>query len=343
MKGVAFVVVPFVALLALMLGTLVVLAPDQPAYACTSGTILPTALTPPAGSAQLTSEQWRIATTILGEGRRLGVPERGSIVAVATALQESGLRNLPYGDRDSLGLFQQRPSMGWGSPAQVAEPTYAADAFFNGGGSNSGLLDIPGWQTLPLWFAADSVQHSAFPTAYAAHEPQATAIVQAIGTGSTNCTGGSAICAPASIPVLAGLTPDAKQVVYCVVEHFGIRDLLGVGSRPSNPTSDHPSGRAVDVMIADYLTPTGRAQGDAVAAWLQTHAPELGVTYLIWNARIWSVDRVREGWRPYLHPSGATDDTSAHRNHVHVSVVGDTTTAATAPGGTSSASTPAVD
>ena len=78
-------------------------------------------------------------------------------------------------------------------------------------------------------------------------------------------------------------------------------------------------------MIADYQSPAGQALGDAVADWCRDHATQLGITYVIWNAHIWSVARDAEGWRPYAHPSGATDDTSLHRDHVHVSVVGNAT------------------
>ncbi len=320
MKGVTLLGIP-IALLGLLLGLIVVLAPDQPAYACSH------ARTASATSASLTSEQWRNARTIATEAERLRVPGWGLVVALATALQESGLLNPGYGGRDSLGLFQQRPSMGWGTPAQVTDPAYAAQAFFVGAGTNRGLLDVPNWQQVPLSLAADSVQHSGYPTAYADHEAEATAIAEAIGADPTGgCTAGDAICPPVDLPVLAGLTPDARQVVFCVVEHFGVTNLLGVGDRASNPTSDHPAGRAVDIMIPDYLSPTGRALGDAIAGWCREHAAELGVTYVIWNVRIWSVARAAEGWRPYTHPSGATDDTSLHRNHVHVSVVGNATT-----------------
>ena len=79
--------------------------------------------------------------------------ERGLLIALMTAAQESTLRNLEYGDRDSLGLFQQRPSMGWGTPAQVRDPAYAAAAFYGGPASptsNPGLLSVPGWEAMPL-------------------------------------------------------------------------------------------------------------------------------------------------------------------------------------------------
>jgi hypothetical protein len=128
--------------------------------------------------AELDDEQAGNAHTIVAVGRELGVPERGLLVALMTAAQESGLRNLDYGDRDSLGLFQQRPSSGWGSPAQVRDPVRAARAFFGGPTSpvrNPGLLDVRGWETLPLTAAAQAVQRSAFPDAYANWEPDARA------------------------------------------------------------------------------------------------------------------------------------------------------------------------
>jgi cell wall-associated NlpC family hydrolase len=117
------------------------------------------------------------ARTIVAVGRSRVVPTRGLVVAVATALQESGLRNLRYGDRDSLGLFQQRPSQGWGSPAQILDPASAATRFF------TALLRVPGWQRLPVAAAAQAVQRSALADAYAKRADEAARIVAAL-TGS---------------------------------------------------------------------------------------------------------------------------------------------------------------
>lgn len=114
------------------------------------------------------------AAVIVAVGARMGVPERGRVVAVATAMQESRLRNLDYGDRDSLGLFQQRPSQGWGTPAQVTDPTYAATRFYRG------LLGVPGWQVMSVNGAAQAVQRSGLPDAYGQHEPAARAVVAAV-------------------------------------------------------------------------------------------------------------------------------------------------------------------
>jgi len=146
----------------------------------------------PAGSsgpvADLDPEQSANARVILTVGEQRGVPPPGPTVALMAAMQESGLRNLPFGDRDSLGLFQQRPSAGWGKPAQLLEPAYAAAAFFGGSSSpasNPGLLDIPGWQVLPLAAAAQAVQRSAFPGAYARWQAAAQAVVDELVSGPT--------------------------------------------------------------------------------------------------------------------------------------------------------------
>ena len=100
------------------------------------------------------------------------------VIALATAMQESSLRNIAFGDRDSVGLFQQRPSAHWGTKQQIMNIDYAARAFFGGATSPTrgvarGLLDISGWQRLPLTEAAQAVQISAHPTAYAKWEPSA--------------------------------------------------------------------------------------------------------------------------------------------------------------------------
>ncbi|HWT32650.1 MAG TPA: LysM peptidoglycan-binding domain-containing protein [Microbacterium sp.] len=119
----------------------------------------------------LTAEQSANVRTIVAVGRSLGVPDRGIEIALGTAMTESGLRNLNYGDRDSLGLFQQRSSTGWGTKAQILDPVSSTTAFFLGRGhATRGLLDVKGWQQLPFTKAAQAVQVSAFPNAYAPWE-----------------------------------------------------------------------------------------------------------------------------------------------------------------------------
>ena len=105
-----------------------------------------------------TPEQTGHAATITAEAIRRGLPARAATIALATALQESGLRNLDYGDRDSVGLFQQRPSQGWGSVPQIMDPTYAAGAFYDA------LVKVDDYESRPITEVAQEVQRSAFPT-----------------------------------------------------------------------------------------------------------------------------------------------------------------------------------
>ncbi|WP_226370086.1 C40 family peptidase [Pseudonocardia oceani] len=122
----------------------------------------------------LSEEQRANAATIIGVAREMGAPPRAWLVALATAMQESTLRNIDYGDRDSLGLFQQRPSQGWGSPAQVTDPVYSTTIFIER------LLEVPGWDTMPVTVAAQTVQRSAFPDAYAKWEGLAAELVEGL-------------------------------------------------------------------------------------------------------------------------------------------------------------------
>ncbi|MET8757518.1 M23 family metallopeptidase [Lentzea sp. NPDC004782] len=145
-------------------------------------------------------DQMANAGTIVAVGKQMNVPTRGWVIAIATALQESGLRNLDHGDRDSLGLFQQRPSQGWGTPAQIMNPTYSATQFYQH------LLTVPGWQTMSLTVAAQAVQRSGFPEAYARHEPAAQTLVAAVH-GATCTTGTGTWTVPAPGRCSSGFGP----------------------------------------------------------------------------------------------------------------------------------------
>ncbi|MFJ4007321.1 C40 family peptidase [Streptomyces sp. NPDC090023] len=120
------------------------------------------------------AEQVPNAKTIQATGVAMNIPARGQVVALATALQESRLRNLAFGDRDSSGLFQQRPSQGWGTANQILDPVHASTKFYEG------LKRVSGWQSLSVAQAAQAVQRSGFPDAYAAWEPLATALQKSI-------------------------------------------------------------------------------------------------------------------------------------------------------------------
>ncbi|GGR74749.1 hypothetical protein GCM10010169_18340 [Micromonospora fulviviridis] len=123
----------------------------------------------------LNDEQTANAKAIIAATKKAGLPERAAVISIATSLQESKLENLGHlgdkNDHDSLGLFQQRPSSGWGTPEQITNPEYSTLAF------EKGLKQVDGWQDMPLTEAAQTVQVSAYPDAYAQWEQQAADIV----------------------------------------------------------------------------------------------------------------------------------------------------------------------
>lgn len=143
-------------------------------------------VSPAVAPISLDAEQQQNARIIIDVGRGLGVSDRGIAIALATAMVESWIRNLDWGDRDSLGLFQQRPSMGWGSEAEVRDPYRAAAAFYGGptdpnGTRTRGLLDLDDWQSMGFSEAAQAVQRSAYPDRYGPWEQQAYDWLAALG------------------------------------------------------------------------------------------------------------------------------------------------------------------
>lgn len=165
------------------------------------------------------AEQVPNAKTVQATGLAMGIPARGQIVALATALQESGLRNLTYGDRDSLGLFQQRPSQGWGTATEILDPVHASTKFYQA------LEQVSGWQSLSVAQAAQAVQKSAFPDAYATWEPLATALQKAlepllVSAGSATPTPAPSASAPTSTVrdgIGGGCAPDEDGTDFGVI------------------------------------------------------------------------------------------------------------------------------
>lgn len=157
---------------------------------------------PPAG---LSPDQVLNAQTIVAVGRQKQVPPYGWVIAIATALQESTLHNLPYGDRDSLGLFQQRAA--WGSRDERLSPETSAGMFYGGGHAGQpGLLQVAGWQTMPLTVAAQTVQRSGFPSAYARWEGEAQTIVASPAVLSATCSAGTSDASVGGTAVAAALS-----------------------------------------------------------------------------------------------------------------------------------------
>jgi len=211
----------------------------------------------------LSPEQTSHATTIAAVGKRMGMPDHAVSVALAAALQESKLQNLQYGDRDSLGLFQQRPSQGWGSESEVLTPHYAASAFYRR------LARIRDWESLPVTTAAQRVQHSGAPLAYAQWEHEARAIAQA-ATGE--------IPAGLSCRVDVGPTQaSGKPLRQALTREFGPLTL--------------------DVPVPE-------ARGWTVAAWLIGQAPEYGISQVGFADRIWTASSGR--WVAYTGPVDMT-------------------------------------
>ncbi|MGQ4490043.1 hypothetical protein ACN6LM_000472 [Streptomyces sp. SAS_281] len=230
------------------------------------------------GSYRLTPEQAANAATISAVGTRRGMPERAVTIALATALQESALHNLDHGDRDSLGLFQQRPSQGWGTARQVMDPVYAAGKFYQH------LAEVPGYSRLPLTEAAQRVQRSGFPQAYAKHEPDAAVLAAAL----TGRTPAALDCEP---PRTTAGTGDATKVRAALVDTFG-RGVLPAGTGTAGPSS---SGALTVPVRADR-----RADRDGVpqrgwelAHWAVAQSEALGIDQVAYGGRVWAAG---SGW-----------------------------------------------
>jgi hypothetical protein len=154
-------------------------------------------------SVALDPDQAHYASIIVGLSVRRGLPARAASVAMATVYQETGIRNLDYGDRDSLGLFQQRPSQGWGSAKQLMDPHYATGAFYDA------LVKIEGWETGDINDVAQKVQRSGFPEAYRDHEADARVLASAL-TGHSPA-GFSCLDRSGTAGDTAGLTRSLRQ------------------------------------------------------------------------------------------------------------------------------------
>ncbi|MBM0126120.1 hypothetical protein [Pimelobacter simplex] len=267
----------------------------------------------------VSGEQAENAALIASIAVRRGLPARATSIALATAYQESKLQNIDYGDRDSLGLFQQRPSQGWGTPEQVLDPVYATNAFFDA------LVKVDGYESMEITVAAQEVQRSAFPDAYADHEADGRALASAL-TGHSPATfscdlGGGAPTANAEL-VASGLTPRADTVRTELLTRFG-RLQLG-GFEPDGVSdghmegSAHYDGRAIDVFVRP-INRANKTRGWAIAHWSVANAARLGIRTVIFDDRIWTAGR--EGWRDYDPPSSSGDRRILeHRDHVHVDV-----------------------
>jgi hypothetical protein len=195
----------------------------------------------------LSGEQADNAATIAAVGVKLGMPNHAVTVALATAMQESGLYNLPAGDRDSVGLFQQRPSQGWGTRTEILDTVYASTAFYQR------LSRHPEWNDLSVADAAQLVQRSGVPSAYAQWEPRARAYARAF-TGE----------APGTL-TCHGLTVGAPRadLVRTAFAELGTATLSGA----------HETAR-----------------GWTISSWLVAHASRFGVDSVTFDGRTWTME-----------------------------------------------------
>jgi murein DD-endopeptidase MepM/ murein hydrolase activator NlpD len=188
------------------------------------------------------SRQVDNAAIIVATGQKQRVPPRGWVIAVATAMTESGLSNLgdlgARNDHDSLGLFQQRPSQGWGQPPQLMDPVYASTKFYQA------LQRVHGWETLPLTVAAQRVQKSAFPDRYAQHEQDAEQVVAAV-TGKATITD----LAGASL-AQCGLPPVVASGGWIAPVHAAITSGFRTPSRPTHEGDDLGAKRDTVIRAA---------------------------------------------------------------------------------------------
>ena len=207
----------------------------------------------------LALDQAANASTIAAVALRRKLPERATIIAYATALQESHLRNLPSGDRDSVGLFQQRPSQGWGSADKLTDPVYATGRFFGA------LVKVKDYTGLPVHEAAQKVQRSADGSAYAQHELDARILAEAF-TGH----------APASVRCWY---PPNKRKKHADTK-AALADLRTTLKRDDGGDLTAPSSRA----------------GWTMACWLISHAQAYGLREVRYAGRHWKVSDGHSGW-----------------------------------------------
>jgi hypothetical protein len=221
----------------------------------------------------LDPDQAPVAATIAGVATRMGLPARALQIAYSTALQESKLANLSGGDLDSVGVFQQRPSQGWGSVSQLEDPQYASTAFFKA------LVKVPNYLTIPEDVAAQDVQHSADGTAYAQWESTAAQL-----TSAYTATPHAVTCwyTPPASP-----KPEYSSVQARLAQVFG----------PTGTATDGAVVTGVDRSRSGLEVRVRSQDGWTVANWLMTHASMYGLTKVSYDGWTWSASLTETSWQ----------------------------------------------
>ena len=230
----------------------------------------------------LAPDQAGNAALIAAVAQRRNLPARASTIAIATARQESKLRNITYGDRDSLGLFQQRPSQGWGTAAEIQDPVHATNAFLDV------LVKVPQYQSLPITEVAQRVQRSAFPAAYASHEPEARAYASALAgysDASLTCRLRPVDSAPRQAAGSDGYWPRTAAVVARMTAERG-------------PVAAHATGSGAAVVFGSPgSSPDAIRAGWSEAQWAVAHADDLQVIAVGTDGHQWLRSAPDAGWQ----------------------------------------------
>lgn len=228
----------------------------------------------------LDTDQAAIAATIAGVAYQQAMPSRALDVAYAAALQESHLHNLHYGDRDSVGIFQQRPSEGWGPARKLEDPVYASKKFFQA------LAKVPGYRHMPVYQAAQAVQRSADGSAYRQYQ-------QTAGRLSAAFSGHRAHAVWCWSPTSPRGTPDLAAARTGLAAAFG----------PVAARQAAASGGVAALLVRAPTT----ALGWSVAAWLVTHAGGYGLHQVGYDGWQWSAPAGQGGWTPSSHTAAARE------------------------------------
>jgi hypothetical protein len=234
-------------------------------------------------SIPLATSQAAIAATIAGIAARHGLPRRAVTIALAAALQESQLQNLDYGDRDSVGVFQQRPSQGWGTTAELENPVYATTKFF------AALVQVPGYAKLPVDQAAQDVQHSADGQAY----EQWVGIATQLAGYFTGAWPAAVSCwyTPGGQGARADLAGAEKQLTGT----FGPAGSDAVLARVTTGRSVKKNKTSRDAVVRV------RRDGDplawTVASWLVAHAQQYGISQIRYAGYVWNAANGSMGWQ----------------------------------------------
>jgi len=238
-----------------------------------------------ATAISMDTDQAAIAATIAGVAARHKLPEEAVIIAYAAAIQESQLHDLDYGDRDSVGVFQQRPSQGWGTKSELENPVYATTKFF------AALVQVPGYATMPVDEAAQDVQHSGDGSAY---EQWASVAAQLAGyfTGASP-HGVSCWYVPPARPSLANV---GRSLTETFGPQGGNRILVAV-----------TTARSEKKKPGDAVVQAQRDEAWTVAGWLVAHAQDYGISEVRYAGYDWTAADGSMGWQREVTPSAKTN------------------------------------